>query len=645
MRRIQPQKGEPKHTDLADLETKEPSTQLGKYLRLKKVFSGQGVSEYAGVSTTTAETVRWIEIEGVEAEKEGYVARLEAVQQHQKDSIPILPRILHWTVQGSSVLLVTEARAEQSLLSFLEGLILNEALIRQISTQLLSVCAWLEKKECCTPISIETARIDCLGRVYLHSPSLWKEFLGLELAETEKQSSAERIRHLGLCLLALGGGKISPSILLSSQLSTLSEPDQDKLQRAIIEQIEHIPVPCFKEVVLLALSAPYTSSLIEEIQALHFFYPESKSLDLCACGRGSELGIPDGEEYEPVLNNPGRGPNSESIYDHEAGVAVKASTLDKDMFSFQMHFFRSCKRVSFCFNKREDTVESVIREMEDEGLAEEEQVDLIKAHMENLIEKIEEKEEEEKKKEEESKEKEEKKKEKKEEKKEEEKEKKKEIKESKESKESKEKKKNGNRSKESSPENSVHSSEDSIEYPTTECKDIQPVYDFALEVATLVKRTKSTAESWNNLLKRQDVRTVGDLRMLVEEDWEMLELPVFASRAMKNVLFGESYRPFREKMLGVDDSLKEYEHASPVEELLMDTAERHARPELFSDWVQKVKCQDIRTVGELKLLREEDWEHLELSVFSYRVIRNAVFRQSKCLDQRVLRKEDSGPAI
>src|SRR5690606_36791804 len=44
----------------------------------------------------------------------------------------------------------------------------------------------------------------------------------------------------------------------------------------------------------------------------------------------------------------------------------------------------------FCFTRDADTGESVMKEMEDERLAEEGEIELIKAHMENLIIKIDE---------------------------------------------------------------------------------------------------------------------------------------------------------------------------------------------------------------------------------------------------------------
>jgi len=47
------------------------------------------------------------------------------------------------------------------------------------------------------------------------------------------------------------------------------------------------------------------------------------------------------------------------------------------------------------------------------------------------------------------------------------------------------------------------------------------------------------SQEWLARLAAQDIMTVGDLRDLHDEDWSNLGLTVFASRALKNALYGK----------------------------------------------------------------------------------------------------------
>lgn len=76
-----------------------------------------------------------------------------------------------------------------------------------------------------------------------------------------------------------------------------------------------------------------------------------------------------------------------------------------------------------------------------------------------------------------------------------------------------------------------------LEYPNN-----LPIADFVTEVAVLVNRPPEKANEWTVVLKSQDVLTVGDLRGLQDEDWALLNLTVFAARAIKNVLRGARTR-------------------------------------------------------------------------------------------------------
>ncbi|KAI9028292.1 kinase-like domain-containing protein [Phycomyces nitens] len=66
--------------------------------------------------------------------------------------------------------------------------------------------------------------------------------------------------------------------------------------------------------------------------------------------------------------------------------------------------------------------------------------------------------------------------------------------------------------------------------------DDTPIDTFVQETAAAAKRDKSKASEWASKLKDQDIMTAGDLRGLLDEDWNGLGLTVFARRALKNML-------------------------------------------------------------------------------------------------------------
>lgn len=585
---------------------------------------------YALDVSTTAE-VEWLEIPIQLANyNEDPAKKLKEIE----DS-PALPRVCtHW-VERDRIVLITEPRGERLLTHLLEIMgVLPYPALKHLAIQAITAVAWMKEKGLNSPVRTGNITLTQQGTMYIHADSIWQELLGIGSAEVPEED--ERMYGLGLLLLALGTGQ-RPQEIEDVNIKTLTEEKRGRFQKAVVEWILRIKNAYFGEVVLKTLRLPQSTDTFDDIRALHFFHSEGlQDTELsCSCAPMDDLPYDyDSEEkntYNPALPQT-EIPGTESIYDHKRGVTVKASNLDNNMLSFQMHFFKKSKSVSFYFNKQEDTVENVIKEMEEEGLTEEKQSELIKAYMEKLIVKIE-----------------------------------------------------GKVASSFTPHtlspgsstsnttasnntaitsnttitnsttltttpttsvtpttsepssNSQHKeasreiSEDSTEYPVTECKDAQPVQDFVQEVAAYAKRSKSTAESWTAQLKKQDIKTVGDLRMLVEEDWDSIGLPVFASRTMKNMLFGYGHTPIREAMLTVDEDMQIYDQESKVDALLEDVAKKYSRPELLNNWLQKVKCQDIRTVGELKLLQEEDWEQLQLTVFSYRVIRNTVLRVAKCV--------------
>ncbi|EIJ88666.1 hypothetical protein NEPAR04_1796 [Nematocida parisii] len=590
----------------ADLEMLKNT---GRWIKGNKVRSAKNTQIYNGVDSETFKRIDYIEIH---AQKESTDRLVQNKCIIDKEYLPNV--IAVW--EGKGILtIITEPRGEK-LLPLLFSNKPSEALptpfLCSISRKILVAVIELEKDQIKNRVAMDSITISEDGKLYIHSDSIWRDII--EDCVSEAQTDDERTRELGISLLSLGTGEVLSDFTMLSD----ADMESEEMQYKVLAQVVKISMPCFKEVVLSLLGSKYTPHLLEETLAMHFFYPEEEQeIEPCRCDEEDYL---DGEGIEEMYYSD-RGldqlqKKTEEIYDSDGGVSVKASTLDQTKFAFQMHFFRSSKKVSFFFNKNADTVESVVKEMEDEGLAEEGEIELIKAHMENLIIKIGETGEEE---------------------------------------ENKEEKTSGdghssipstpqtgeetdklNKEKEGSEAGSAwaltptEGSEDSGDGYIKDFKSTLPISEFVFEVAVSAKRAKSIAEGWISLLKKQDIKTVGDLRMLTEEDWEMLGLPVFASRAMKNVLYGKAYTLFKEKMLGIDESMKEYANESTVEDLFMETAHNHGRPEMFNVWLQKVKCQDIRTVGELKLLREEDWEQLDLSVFSYRAIRNAIFRHCKC---------------
>jgi WNK lysine deficient protein kinase len=170
---------------------------------------------------------------------------------------------------------------------------------------------------------------------------------------------------------------------------------------------------------------------------------------------------------------------------------------------------------------------------------------------------------------------------------------------------------------------------DNIEYPWKNYDDEISIEEFVSETASVTGRDQETASGWIKLLKEQDIRKVSDLKILVEEDWDNLGLTVFSSRAMKNMLYGKDKHPIKEKQQCSNPSIKEYEEKMEIKQFVEDVSAWVGRPGLSGVWELKLLTQDVRTMGELKSLHQNDWDRLGLSVFSYRIIKNVVFRKGK----------------
>jgi serine/threonine protein kinase len=155
------------------------------------------------------------------------------------------------------------------------------------------------------------------------------------------------------------------------------------------------------------------------------------------------------------------------------------------------------------------------------------------------------------------------------------------------------------------------------------------VSQFSLDAASITGRTEDTAKSWIKALKDEDFESVFDLKLIVYEDWEKLPLTVFSCRAMQNMLYGIDNIPLKEKQLAMNPKLKDYDNKLPIKEFLEDVCASINRTDIVSNWENKLMAQDVRTVGELKSLHQDDWNRLGLSVFAYRILKNVIFRKGK----------------
>ncbi|KAJ3392478.1 ATP binding [Lobulomyces angularis] len=74
-----------------------------------------------------------------------------------------------------------------------------------------------------------------------------------------------------------------------------------------------------------------------------------------------------------------------------------------------------------------------------------------------------------------------------------------------------------------------------------------------------------------------------------------------------------------------DFPTKEYADSMPIDELVRDTANSTNRgSDKVKEWCQKLKAQDIMSVGDLRDLQDEDWTNLGLTVFASRALKNAL---------------------
>lgn len=166
-----------------------------------------------------------------------------------------------------------------------------------------------------------------------------------------------------------------------------------------------------------------------------------------------------------------------------------------------------------------------------------------------------------------------------------------------------------------------------LDFPDRIFPDEMLIDEFIKETAIVTKRDDNIAQTWIKTIKTQEIKTVGDLKILVDEDWSSLGLTVFSSRAMKNMLYGKDKHPLKEKDLTLNNYAS-FVDDTTVEEFITAVSALIDRSNL-SEWNDKLIRQDVRSVGELRSLTVGDWENLSLSVFGSRVIKNIVFAKGK----------------
>lgn len=88
-----------------------------------------------------------------------------------------------------------------------------------------------------------------------------------------------------------------------------------------------------------------------------------------------------------------------------------------------------------------------------------------------------------------------------------------------------------------------------FDFTHTPFLDTASISDFVQKTAVVTKRDADTCLSWIKTLLSQEIETIGELRIMTEEDWDDLGLTVFSSRAMKNMLYGKDKHPLKEKEL------------------------------------------------------------------------------------------------
>lgn len=170
---------------------------------------------------------------------------------------------------------------------------------------------------------------------------------------------------------------------------------------------------------------------------------------------------------------------------------------------------------------------------------------------------------------------------------------------------------------------------DDVECPSKKYDSDVLIEEFSIDVSVATKRSPEIAGNWIKTFKSNDIDTVFELKVLVDEDWDKLGLTVFSSRAMKNMLYGLDKIPLKEKQLPTNMLMKEYEGTTEIRAFLGEIAVLVGKEKCVSGWESKLLAQDIRTVEELRSLHQDDWDRLGLSVYSCRLVKNVIFRKGR----------------
>nr|AGE95360.1 ser/thr protein kinase [Encephalitozoon cuniculi] len=170
---------------------------------------------------------------------------------------------------------------------------------------------------------------------------------------------------------------------------------------------------------------------------------------------------------------------------------------------------------------------------------------------------------------------------------------------------------------------------DGTKCPNSKYNNDISIEEFVGDVSVATKRSSETATNWIKAFKSNDIDTVFELRILVDEDWDKLGLTVFSSRAMKNMLYGIDKTPLKERQLPTNTSIKDYSGAVEIREFLQEIGSLVGKEKCVSIWESKLLAQDVRTVSELRSLHQDDWDRLGLSVYSCRVIKNVIYKKGK----------------
>ncbi|KAF7683973.1 Serine/threonine-protein kinase pkpA [Astathelohania contejeani] len=180
-------------------------------------------------------------------------------------------------------------------------------------------------------------------------------------------------------------------------------------------------------------------------------------------------------------------------------------------------------------------------------------------------------------------------------------------------------------------ENNAHGNinEEIRTYPKYD--DLSPIEDFVIDTAKINNRNKKAAKEWKDALLKEDIRNVGELRILVDEDWNKLNLTVFACRAMKNMLYRNNDGPIKEKNRCINKHIIDFDDEMKISEFSKKLTFIIGRSDIRPILETKLISQDIQRIGELKYLHHKDWDKLGLSVFIIRIIRNILSKKGKII--------------